>query len=72
MHAIKRMASTSATLEMLHEKNEFVSSINTPIKLPSIRSKEAFNFDIGATWQLFIPKLQVKKNLWYLFHHTFN
>jgi hypothetical protein len=72
MHATKRMASTIATLEMLHEENEFMSSTNTPIALPPIGSKEAFNFDIEATWQLFIPKLQVNKILWYLFYHTFN
>jgi len=66
------MASTSATLKMLHEEDEFMSPINTPIKLLPIESKEAFNFDIEATWQLFIPKIQVNKKLWYLFHHTFN
>ncbi len=66
------MASISATLEMLHEENEFMSSTSTPIKLPPIGSKGAFNFHIEATWQLFIPKLQINKNLWYLFHHTFD
>jgi hypothetical protein len=72
MHATKRMASTCATFEMLYEEDEFMSPTNTPIKLPPIGSKEAFNFDIEATWQLFIPKLRVNKKLCYLFHHTFN
>lgn len=41
MHAIKRMSSISATLEMLYEHDEFISSINTPIKsLNPIGSKD--------------------------------
>lgn len=43
MHAIKRMASTSETLKMLHECDEFMSLISTLIKLPSIGLEEASN-----------------------------
>jgi hypothetical protein len=35
MHATKKMSSTNATLEMLYEHDEFISSINTPIRSPS-------------------------------------
>ncbi len=46
MHAIKRMASTNETLTMLHECDEFMSLISTPIKSPSIGLEEASNPDM--------------------------
>jgi hypothetical protein len=54
MHAIKRMASTSKTLKMLHECDEFMSLISTPIKSPSIGLEEASNPNMKIAWQFFI------------------
>jgi hypothetical protein len=39
MHEIKRMASRSATFKMIHEDDEFNSSINVPIRPPPIGLK---------------------------------
>jgi len=40
------MASTNETLTMLHECDEFMSLISTPIKSPSIGLEEASNPDM--------------------------
>ncbi len=36
---------------------------------PPIGLKWAFNFDLEATWQLFIPQVWANQNLWYHFYH---
>ncbi len=67
MHETKRMASRSETFKMIHEDDEFMSSINVPIKPPPIGLKEAFNHDMEVVWQVFIPQFQVNEKLCYLF-----
>lgn len=48
------MASTSETLEMIHEYDDFMSSTNTLIKSPLIGSKYAFNFDMVCQFGKFL------------------
>jgi hypothetical protein len=50
--------------KMCDKHDEFISSCNaTPIGSPPIGSKNAFNLDMEAIWQLLIPQLQANQKL---------
>ncbi len=59
----------------LYIKRWYMNKMNLCHQLPSqwvqppIGLKWAFNFDLEATWQLFIPQVWANQNLQYHFYH---
>jgi hypothetical protein len=67
------MASPSLIAEMCNKHDEFMSSRNVvSIGSPPTGSKKAFNLDMEAIWQLFIPQLQANQKLLNPSHYTSN
>jgi hypothetical protein len=48
MHVVKRMASTSATIDLLYDHDKFILTINALIESFPIGSEEVFNPDMEA------------------------